>query len=183
MRAYGMHCRDLSLKELAALAAKDVHPDVLGWGDGRFAIKAATVKWDGELWFDFAPEGKRSAIIVCLDEHGQPADLAAWSPADGRTGLCWGNIAMIGQEQVGVVPRLDGDKLWVHPSPLEWLLHRRAGVVIINHEAARPILVGASPIAVKTGAMRAALEEKWRAPRIQVFEEGVAEATINGGVS
>ena len=180
MRAYGMHCRDLSPKELAALAAKDVHPDVLGWDGGSFAVKAAPIRWEGECWFDFAADGRRAAIIVCSDEHGHPADLAAWSPSDDKVGLCWGRVAMIGQEQAHA-PRLDGDKLWVHPSPLEWFLHRRAGVVIINHEAARPILVGASPIAVKTGALRAALEERWRLPRIQVFEMDVAEATLDGG--
>jgi hypothetical protein len=186
MRAYGMYCGDLTPKEIAALASKGVHPDAIGWGDGQrkqFAVKAATVKWEGELWFDFAGvDGKRAAIIVCLDDQSQPADLAAWSPVDDRVGLCWGNVAMIGQEQA-LLPRLDGSKLWVHASPLDWLMHRRAGVVIVNHDAARPMLVAASPITVKTAALRATLDDKWKAPRVQVFDVGIAEATIDGGVS
>ena len=183
MMMYARHCKDLTPKEVATLAGKGVHPDIVGWMEGHFAVKAAPVRWEGEQWFDFAPDdGQRAAIIVCLDEHRQPADLAAWSPADDRVGLRWGNVAMIGQEQVHA-PRLDGDKLWVHPSPLDWLAHRRAGVVILSHEAARPILVGASPLAVKTASFRAHLEDKWRAPRVQVFDLGVAEATLEGVVA
>ena len=178
LREYAMHCRDLAPKEMAALVARGIHPDALGWAGGQFAVKAANVRWDGERWFDFAGEhegGQRAAVIVCLDEAGQAADLAAWSPAGSRVALRQGAVAMLGQEQV-VLPRLDGDRLWVHPSPAEWLEHRRVGVVIVNHDLARSALVAASPVAVKTMKHKADLEERWRAPRVQVFEVGVAEA-------
>ena len=178
LREYAMHCRDLAPKEVAALVIRGIHPDALGWGNGQFAVKAAYVRWEGALWFDFATEhdgGQRAAVIMCLDEGGQAADLAAWSLAAGRLALRAGTVAMIGQEQISL-PRVDGDRLWVHPSPVEWLEHRRVGVVIINYEMARPALVAASPLAVKTREHKAKLEERWRAPRVQVFDVGVAEA-------
>lgn len=183
MRAYGMHCNDLSPKEIAWLGAKGVHPDALGWGTKHFAVKGAFVRWEGERWFEFANEedGKRAAVIVCLDERGDASDLAAWSPADERLGLCWGNVQMIGQEQVAL-PRLNGDKLWVHESPLEWLIHRRAGVVVVDFDVARSVLFSASPIAVRSRALKATLEEKWM-PRIQVFDVGLAEAVLEGVAS
>lgn len=177
MRRYARHCRPLGLREMTALVARDIHPDALGWAGEQFAVMAAGVRWEG-CWFDFATEqdgGKRAAIIVCLDERGQAADLAAWSPAEDKLALNFGNVAMLGEEQVSL-PRLGGDKLWVHPSPVEWLVHRRAGVVIINYDRARSVLGGASPIAVKTAGHKADLESRWRMPRIQVFEVGVAEA-------
>ncbi len=176
LRLYARHGRDLSPKEVAALAARGIHPDALGWGQEQFAVKAATVRWEGP-WFDFAAggDGQRAAIIVCLDEAAAAADLAAWSPADGRLALHFGRVAMIGEEQLPI-PRLEGDKLWVHPSPAEWLAHRRAGVVIANYDRARALLAGASPVSVKTTTFKAHLEDRWRAPRIQVFEVGIAEA-------
>jgi hypothetical protein len=175
MRLYGKHCRQLGPREMTALVAMDIHPDALGWGNGQFAVMASNVFWQGEFWFDFAPngEGARAAIIVCLGADGQAQDLAAWAPSEGRLALRWGHVAMIGEEQL-TIPRLEGDRLWVHPSPAEWLAHRRAGVVIVNYDAARSRLP--SPIAVKTRQHKAELEERWRMPRIQVFDVGIAEA-------
>lgn len=177
LKLYAQHCRDLTPKETAALALRGIHSDVLGWRHGeQFAIKAAPVRWDGP-WFDFASEGdgRRAAIIVCMDEAGAAADLAAWSPADERIALYFGNVAMIGEEQLSI-PRLESDKLWIHASPADWLAHRRTGLVIANYDRAREMLAGCSPVAVKTPGLKALLEEKWRGPRIQVFDVGIAEA-------
>jgi hypothetical protein len=85
---------------------------------------------------------------------------------------------MIGQEQLSI-PRFDGDRLWVHRTPAEWLAHRRVGVVILNYDRARMLLAAASPIAVKTKQHKADLEARWRAPRVQVFDVGVAEAVAS----
>lgn len=177
-RLYAKHCRGLSPKEEASLVAKDVHPSALGWANDQWALRMAPVRWEGETWFDFAPEhegGKTAAIIVCLGADGQPADLAAWSMSENRLALHKGTLGMIGEEQLAL-PRLEGDKLWVHASPVEWLVHRRIGLVIVNYDAARRALVAASPIAVKTMGQKALMEERWRMPRIQVFDVGVAEA-------
>lgn len=173
-RAYAMHCTDLAPKEISWFAAKAVHPDALGWGDKHFAIKAAAVKWESDRWFDFDIEGKRAAIIVCRDERGDVADLCAWSPADGVAGLWLGHVAMLGEEAV-LRPRADGDKLWVWPSPLEWLVHRRVGVVVLSAERARPLLVAGSPLAVLTREHKAALDALWQPPRVVVYDmDGLA---------
>ena len=177
-RLYAQHCRALSPKIEAALVAKEVHPVTLGWANNQWAVKMATVRWEGQCWFDFAPEqegGEVAAIIVCLGTDGQPADLAAWSLSKNRLALHEGAVSMVGEEQL-CLPRQNGDRLWVHQSPTEWLVHRRVGVVIVNHDLARPALVAASPICVKTREHKAELEERWRMPRIQVFDVGVAEA-------
>jgi hypothetical protein len=174
MRAYGMYCKDLTPKSIAWLTAKNVHPDVLGWDNGGFAIKAATVKWEGGQWFDFDPFGPWALIIACRDERGDVADLCAWSPADGVAALWLGHVAMLGEEAV-LRPRADGDKLWVWPSPMEWLVHRRVGVVVLSPERARPLLVAGSPLAVLTRQHKAALDELWQPPRVQVFDmDGLA---------
>jgi hypothetical protein len=177
-RLYARHCRALNAEEHAALVKRDILPSAIGWCNDQWAVKIASIRWEGELWFDFAPEsegGKDAAIIVCLGADGQPADLAAWSLAENRLALHKGHVRMIGEEQL-CLPRLDGNWLWVHPSPIEWLVHRRVGVVIVHHELARAPLVAASPIAVKTRQHKLELEERWRMPRIQVFDIGVAEA-------
>ncbi len=177
MRLYAQHCRQLGPREMTTLLAMDIHPDALGWGNGQFAVMAASIRWEGEQWFDFASHGEgpraQAAIIVCLGVDGQAQDLAAWAPSEGRLALRWGRVAVIGEEQLAL-PRLEGDRLWVHPSPAEWLAHRRTGVVIVNYDAARSRLP--STIAVKTREHKADLEKRWRMPRIQVFNVGMAEA-------
>lgn len=161
MMAYSRMCRDLTDKEVEALVARGVHPDVIGWAgdEGHFKLRA----WGKEI------------AIVCRDERGDVADIALWSPREGTNTLWFSNVSMIGQEACSR-PRLAGDKLWVRANVLDWLVHRRTGVVIINYDAARTVLTACSPIAVKSRAHREQLDWAWRAPRIQVFEAGVAES-------
>jgi hypothetical protein len=173
---FAKYCRKLNADEHRTLVKRDVMPCAIGWCNDQWELRMASVVWEGELWFQFGTErdgGKDAAIIVCLGADGQPADLAAWSLSENRIALHKGAVSMIGEEQLGL-PRVGDDKLWVHPSPVEWLAHRRVGVVVVNYDQARAALVAASPLAVKTRAQKLELEERWRMPRIQVFD--VAEA-------
>lgn len=179
MMAYSRHCRDLTINERVSLEKRGVPAAAIDFDDGekQFKLRAASVLWEGPYFtIDMtAKAGQRVIAIVCRDECGEVADLAAWAPGDDRTGLWLGSVAMLGEEAV-LRPRLEGDKLWVHPTPLDWLVHRRAGIVILNHDKARPILVAGSPVAVRTKKHAQWLETQWQAPRIIVVDDGVAAA-------
>ena len=184
MMAYSQHCRDLSDKEVASLVAKGVPEDALGFsadGGRQFRLRAMSVFWDG-IWFQIGHGGQRCIAIVCRDERGDVADIVVWVPQDDRIGLWSGmtpehrNVSMIGEE-ICTLPRLDGDKLWIRDGVLDWLIHHRTGVVILNADLARPLLTAASPVVVKSKAHKERLEAAWRAPRIQVIDDGIAAST------
>ena len=176
MMAYGQRCHPLGVANTAGLEKRGVPREVLEFDEGRklFKVMKATVRKEAGF-FEFVDAGSAAIIFVCRDERGDVADLAAWTPAEDDIALWLGNVSMLGEEAV-LRARLAGDKLWVHPTPLDWLIHRRTGVVILNHDRARPLLVAGSPIAVKTKTYARWLEEQWQAPRITVFDDGGAAA-------
>jgi len=184
MMAYSRYCRDLMAAEVVSLVKKGVPADAIGFDSARkgFRLRAIKLRWEAPGLFQIHnindSEATDSCIaIVCRDEYGEVADIAAWAPKEDRVGLWLGNVSMIGEE-ICASPRLDGDKLWVHEGVLDWLVHRRTGVVILSHDRARPILAACSPIAVKTISMKTKLEAMWRAPRVQVFDDGVGTSTM-----
>lgn len=180
LRAYG-ECRALTEKEKLFLTGQGIHPDALDYGENNkyFRILATLVRWEG-CFFDFDRNGTRAAIIVCRDEAGEVADMVAWAPSEGHLARWAGNVSMLGEELIRR-PRLSGDRLWVYPTPLEWLQHRRAGVVVLDYDKARAPLAAASPISVHTEELRKKMQAAWRHPRIEVSAFDMA-ATILASV-
>lgn len=169
-------CEPLTAAERDKLSAKGVFAPALDFdaAAGHMRIACARVVFEGP-WFDFTAAGKRMPIIVCRDERGDVADLAAWSPADDRVHLWLGNVSMIGEETC-LRPRLGGDKLWVRDGVLDWLQHGRTGVVVVLADRARAVLTAASPLAVKSIDHKRRLDAAWRAPEVRVFDVGQAES-------
>jgi hypothetical protein len=165
-------CRPLTDSEIDKL---DLEPTSLWWDPARklYQVMTAKVAWDHGCWFDFGTSAvsERVVIFICLDECHDAVDLAAWSPKEGRVGLWLGNVAMLGQETAHA-PRLGAEALRVYPTPREWLLGARDGVVIVDHDAALPILYAASPISVPSSQDRVALLSHWRpnVPEIVIHE-------------
>lgn len=180
--AYG-RCEQLTAGERDKLSAKGIFSPALDFDKalGHFRIVCARVTFEGP-WFDFeigvrdgTPLGKRMPIIVCRDERGDVADLAAWSPADDKVHLWLGNVGMIGEEAC-LRPRTDDQRMWIRDGVLDWLQHGRTGIVVVMADRARALLTAASPLAVKSIDHKRRLDGLWRAPEVRAFDIGQAES-------
>jgi hypothetical protein len=129
---------------------------------------------DGHF-FDFADEAhggqsSESMLFLARDDLGDPRDIVAWEPRAKRVAGWWGTLPLLGMEQL-LAPRLDRHgALRVFADPLEWLLHERNGVVIVNPVAAAPLLRAAEPLEANPAAFGRRLAEliNPRPPRIVV---------------
>jgi hypothetical protein len=124
--------------------------------------------------FDFSYEvGEKvvsAFIFLARDEQGDPCDLVAWAPQAKLLAAWYGNAALLGAESV-YAPRLDPERaLLVHQRPLEWLLHDRSGVVVIDPRGAAQLLRFAEPLAADSVEYGQKLQRmlKVRPPRIFV---------------
>jgi hypothetical protein len=165
--AYAQGCRDLSEECRRWFDHKGVAPSALGWDARRrlFKLRMARVRVDGR-WFEFADEGSVAIVMVCCDEDGEVADLAAWCLGAQEVHLWHDRVAMLGEETCGQA-RV-GDRLLVRDGVLDWLLHDRDGIVILNFDRAMPILFSNSPLSVSSKRMRRYIFSKWQIPRVEV---------------
>jgi|SRR5215831_938227 len=164
---FGKYCRDLTEEYRRWFEYKGVAASALGWDTQRrlFKLRMARVEFGGR-WFDFSDAGSAAIIIVCRNEDGEVADLAAWQLGNGDVHLWRGGVAMLGEETC-CGPRI-GNRLWVRDGVLDWLLHDRDGVVISNFDKAMPILFGNSPLTVSSKRMQRYIFSKWQVPRVEV---------------
>ena len=180
LAAYTEFCHPLDDKQLVYFQRKGIHPDTFGFDDKRklFRVMCATIQPDNlSMSFGFGSPGLNAVIFVCRNELGNVEDLAAWLPKTDDVRL-WNNaVSMLGEEAC-LSPRVEPDKLWVRKSVIDWLVHRRTGVVIVRPEAARVVLTAGSPVAVTSGALKNKLEAAWKAPQILVINDGVAASTM-----
>lgn len=185
--AYSQFCRDLKASEIQNLG---IDSRFLRFNERRrlFKVKAAKISWIGTTgMFEFFEAGgtgsqdsqhTTAVIFLCRDECGHPADLAAWSPAEGRLGLWTGHVAMLGQENT-LMPRVPEDEaLRVWPSPKEWLAADRDGVVVIDPTAALSVLYAASPISVESSTALLLLLEQWKPKLPEIKIRPSAEAQV-----
>lgn len=181
MLAVSLWCKDLSEGSLNSLRDRGVPPPALEFDPvaKHFKIMMASVVWAGTRFdIDILGDAEKAIIIACRDEWGEFNDLCAWSPTSGQIASWLGVACIIGQESLSSQRGKD-EKLWLHPSPLDWLQHGRTGVVVIDYEAARTVLADVGPIAVKSADHKAKLARQWRSPRVVVHEGyGIAEATV-----
>jgi hypothetical protein len=125
--------------------------------------------------FDFADEthggsASEAMLLLARDEFGEPADIVAWKPKAQRLAAWYGNAPLLGMEQLQA-PRLDSNgALKVFADPLEWLLHERDGVVIVNPVRAAPLLRAAEPLQANSTAFGRRIAEivNLKPPRILV---------------
>ena len=82
-----------------------------------------------------------AAVCTALDEHGDVADLIAWSiHRPNKYAPAFGSLALLGINQVD---HPDVDRLRVWRTPLAWMRHRCRGVVIVDEHRATLALGGA----------------------------------------
>lgn len=149
------------------------------FGLGRCLKKARVVLDSGGRRFEFERfsrfhiDADETFILMALDQNGEPADLVAWRAEPSGFLASWlGRAAMLGAEQLDM-PRL-GEPLRVHESTLEWLKHKREGVVVIDPIRAGPMLRDAGSIVVNSWTHKARLADMMtvKLPRI-IVEPGV----------
>jgi hypothetical protein len=108
-----------------------------------WAIAAAHVRFDGRGRYAPHPLGDLAFILPVIDRDGA-ADLCAWIPRTGATATRLGVGTMLGG---GLIGRSTGDGVTIPPlrvflSPLDWLRHRRRGVVFLDPPRAAAALAG-----------------------------------------
>jgi hypothetical protein len=125
--------------------------------------------------FDFADEDPDSdaravdaLIFLAMDEFGEPDDLVAY--AESLPTCAWyGHAAFLGAENL-LGPRLPNHDLYVHCTPLDWLVFHQQGVVIIDIRRARLRLID-ERLCVTDGPLAEALDRQLRiVPKISVLE-------------
>jgi hypothetical protein len=137
------------------------------------ALSDVVFHGDRPVFFDFTDEagceGAFPALIfLARDELGEPCDLVAWSRKKNRLAAWYGAASLLGAETL-FAPRL-GDGLHVYPDVLEWLRADRDGVVIVNAERARRVLVG-DRLIVDDPAFGRLLRDALRWPEPEIFIE------------
>ncbi|WP_406855208.1 hypothetical protein ABEG18_22100 [Alsobacter sp. KACC 23698] len=126
-------------------AAVLANPDVLVHAKVKFA-GTRFIFHDEAAHYD---KFQDALIIMLRDGDGRPYDLAAWARRPSRLGTWCGRAAVLGDP---VAPRLHKHgALLVHPDPLGWLRHSRAGVVIIHRRTAARELMDLGPLAAMGG--------------------------------
>jgi hypothetical protein len=142
-----------SLAEIKRFREKGVsvdglcQPELLARAEVAFSLDCAI--------FDFVADvggerGVAAFIFLARDDQGEPCDLVAWAPQVKRLAGWYGSATALGAENI-YAPRFDPDRaLQVHETPLEWLLHDRNGVVVVDAQGAAPLLRLAEPLAVET---------------------------------
>lgn len=87
-------------------------------------------------------------LTFLVEDYGEIIDIAAWQPRTGRIAT-WLNAGFaIGQEQIfNPATYFDDGALYVHETPLQWLLAERNGIVIVRPDLAHAYLANCRRLA------------------------------------
>ena len=120
--------------ELEWLFAHGVAPEAMA---EPWPLRSARVVFDGLNGFDFRRHGE-SAIIFKAEDRGDELDLIAWEASTGKLASWHGNILCLGDlDQIdNPATYFMGGALRIHASPLEWLMAKREGIVILRKDFA-----------------------------------------------
>ena len=101
--------------------------------------------------FDFDINGV-PVITFRAEDRGEVADLIAWDSATGRVASWRGQAFCLGDLDQVLNPGtyFSEGALWVHKTPLEWLLAGRRGIVVLRSELCNAYLAHVPRIAVST---------------------------------
>ena len=101
--------------------------------------------------FEFDLNGA-PVITFRAEDRGEVIDLVAWDPVAGLLaswrgqGFCLGDLDQV----LNPATYFTDDTLWVHESPLEWLIAERRGMVVLRPELCNAYLAHVPGIAVST---------------------------------
>jgi hypothetical protein len=117
------------------------YPYCIGGGRVVFHRQCFEPDLDGKLVITFRAE-----------DRGELFDLVAWDLATGRLASWRGQAFCLGDVDDVLNPAtyFAGGALWVHETPLEWLLAERRGIVILRPELCSVYLAHAPRLAVPT---------------------------------
>jgi hypothetical protein len=88
----------------------------------------------------YADEGFAKALLfLARHENRDPLDIVAWQPLIGYLVPWLGRASVLGAENLRVFHSSPGPT--IRRSPLEWLRHRRHGLVIVDEAKARRFLL------------------------------------------
>jgi hypothetical protein len=125
-----------------------------------WVIRGTQVYFDGDT-FEFVSRGVQ-AIIFCADDCGEAVDLVAWHSQTGRLATWRGSAFCLGDLEHVFNPAtwfMSGG-LRVHQNPLDWLLSRRDGIVILRPGMAHAYLAHC-PRLVCANEIYARRVERW----------------------
>lgn len=135
------------------------------------------VRIDDIVWlphgaFEFARHLNRrksdtSCTILVRDQLGDPIDIVAWQAKTGRIARWLCRAAMLGEDEL-LAPR-DAEGLRVFETPLQWLQHRRAGVVVLDKRLAAPMLRDAAPLLAVNFEHGKKLQDMLRVPTPRIL--------------
>jgi hypothetical protein len=96
--------------------------------------------------------GGKPVVTFRAEDHGDVTDLIAWNPVTGELANWCGHAFCLGDldEVLNPATYIWGGALWVHETPLEWLLADRRGIVILRPELCSVYLAHVPGIAVPT---------------------------------
>jgi hypothetical protein len=118
-----------------------MHPYCIGGGRAVFHRNTFEADLDGDPVITFRAE-----------DIGEVVDLIAWDPATGRVASWRGQAFCLGDLDQVLNPGtyFSEGALWVHETPLEWLLAGRRDIVLLRPELCNAYLAHGARIAVST---------------------------------
>jgi len=132
-------------------------------------IAGTTVRFDGDT-FDLDDKGERALILRATD-RGEVVDLvAAAMPIQTGALASWrGQAFCLGDldDVFNPATYFAGDALRIHPTPLDWLLADRDGIVIVRPDLAHAYLANC-PRLVCSNAAYARQVARWAAGQHEV---------------
>jgi hypothetical protein len=142
-------------------------------------ISGAKVHFDAGR-FELNDDGQR-ALIFRAEDRGEIVDLIAWQPHTGIVASWRGQAFCLGDidDIFNPATYFAGDALRVNPTPLDWLLAVREGIVIVRPELAPAYLPHCQRIRCSNEA-HARRVQKWILPQqpsaeiLVEVEEGAA---------
>jgi hypothetical protein len=86
-------------------------------------------------YFDYCEEGKTHFAFLAENRFSDEIDIVFWNPASGELASMYHRVFALGEEQIGDPwSCVHGGHLEIHPSPWEWLINGKQGIVIIREE-------------------------------------------------
>jgi hypothetical protein len=139
-------------------------------------ISGATVRFDRAI-FELDDTGERGLTFRALD-CGEVIDLVAWQPRTGKLGSWHGQAFCLGDidDIFNPATYFAGGALYVHETPLHWLLAEREGICIVRPDLAHAYLANCQRLAF-VDAAHARKVQRWieRKPTVQILVEIPAE--------
>ncbi len=141
-------------------------------GANRLRLTAVRIasKNDGTYCVD--PHGRLAALIPVRDRWGELVDIVAFIPDEPEQWWCrCGDETPILGAWALAHAAWERQPLMLWETPLQWLLHRRAGAVVLDWGVdLRPIFEDVPAINCQSAALRTRLQENFLAfgPRLTV---------------